>query len=143
MLRAVLGIVVGIVAGFAAVMVTQALVNLIYPLPSGINVFDRQQMAEIFRGLSAGHLALVVLTYLVGGFAGGYVARLIARRRWAAWVPAGLIALTAAVNVFTYPHPIWAQIGGILAPLLGGWLAARMAGPREEEVRTEGVDAQI
>ncbi|HWH17720.1 MAG TPA: hypothetical protein VNT77_05200 [Allosphingosinicella sp.] len=144
MLRTILGILAGIVAGFAAVLAAQALVNLIYPLPAGLDVLDREQVSAAFSAFPPQHFALILLTYLIGGFVGAYVARLIARRDWALWVPAALIALTAAINVFTYPHPLWAQIGGIVAPLIGAWLAARLPATRRVEgAPAERADAEI
>lgn len=129
MLRTILGILAGILAGFGGVLAAQMVVTAIYPLPQGLDVLDKAQMAEAFNTFTPAHFGLILMTYLAGGFVGSYVTRMIARRDWALWIPAGLIALAAAVNVFTYPHPIWAQIGGILAPLLGGWLARRVSGP--------------
>jgi len=29
-------------------------------------------------------------------------------------------------NLMMIPHPLWMQIGAIAAPLLGGWIVARL-----------------
>ncbi len=127
MVRIILGIVAGIVLGFIAVMVAQLGVNVIYPAPR--QVLDRELMTEFFRNMPAMHVMLILITYLVGGFIGSFVAHRISYSNGAAWVPAVLIALTAALNVFTYPHPVWAQVGAIAAPLFGCWLALRLPAP--------------
>ena len=144
MLRITLGIVVGVVVGFIAVMTAQLGVNFIYPAPR--DVLNRELMMEFFRNMPTGHVALVLLTYLIGGFVGSMLARIISLRSGPAWVPAVLIALTAALNVLTYPHPVWAQIIAVAAPLLGCWLALKLAGPPPPPVYAvdeEQADAQI
>ena len=140
-MRQVLGVLAGVIAAFAAVMATQYLVGLVYPLPN-VNMYDKPVMDALFRSLPAAHFALILLTYVVGGFVGGYVGRAVARRDWAGWVAPALVTAAAALNVVTYPHPVWAQIGGIAAPLLGGWLAARLAPRRtEDDAEPEAADA--
>lgn len=144
MIRTVAGVILGIVAGYAGIMAFQALVNLAYPMPSNVNIYDRQQMEEVFRGFPAELFAFILVSYLIGAFVGGYLAKRIARRDWAAWMPAVLIAVTAGLNILAYPHPVWAQAGGIVAPLIGGWLASRMAAfEREDRDRSGAADAEI
>ena len=142
-MRNIGGMLAGIVTGFVAVLAAQYVSNIFYPLPAGANVFDRAAMTEVFRNLPAAHFAAILVTYLVGGFVGALVARLIAVSQWAVWVAPVLIMVAAALNVFSYPHPIWARIGGIAAPLIGAWLATRVplrrrvpeaAGPADAEV---------
>jgi hypothetical protein len=64
----------------------------------------------------------------LSALAGGYVAARISRRSWAAWAIAGLVVTGAVLSLFQFPHPLWMQIASVAAPLLGGALAARLAG---------------
>ena len=48
------------------------------------------------------------------------------RLRFPGWVIAGLILLGGVANLMMIPHPLWMQIGAIAAPLLGGWIVARL-----------------
>ena len=137
------GLVAGIIVGFVGVIVAQYVINMLYPLPEGVNIADRAQMDAVFRNLPAGHFAAILLTYLAGGFVGALVARLIATANWAVWTPPVLIMIAAALNVFTYPHPVWAQIGAIVAPLVGGWLAMRVPVRRRAAAPAETADAEV
>ena len=129
MLRAIVGFVIALVIAFVSVIAGQYVVNMIFPLPKGLDVFDRAAVDAVFRAMPPSHFALILLTYLLGGLLGGFAAIKIGQAAWPAWTVAVIIALTAALNVFTYPHPVWAQIGGIAAPLIGTWIALRLAGP--------------
>ncbi len=137
MVRAVLGFILGIIIAFVVVIGAQALVNYVYPLPRGLNVFDRAAMEAVFRAMPASQFAMILTTYFLGGLAGGFVATKVGNAYWPLWAVAIIIALVAAMNVFTYPHPVWAQIGAIVGPLVGGWVAKRLAGPLRIAVPVE------
>ena len=132
-MRIALGILAGILVGLAVQTAVDVLTNQIYPSP-GLDIRNRQQIAEVFAARPAGALVLNILGYFLGAFAGGYVARRVSRRGWTVWVPAVLLALMALVIVLNFPIPAWAQFGCFLAPLLGGVLARHVgkADPEEE-----------
>jgi MFS family permease len=71
-------------------------------------------------------LAIVAAAYFLSALAGGLVAARISQRRWAAWAIAGLVAFGAIWSLFQFPHPLWMQIAAVVAPLLGGFVAARL-----------------
>jgi MFS family permease len=73
-------------------------------------------------------LAIVAAAYLLSALAGGYVAAKISHRSWTAWAIAGIVVLGAIWSLFQYPQPLWMQIASVVAPLLGGAAAARLAG---------------
>lgn len=127
-MRTFLGILAGICVAFATVTLLQALINMAFPLPSDLNYLDPEQVSALFASFPAHIFLLVLLTYFTAGLLGSYVTILIVGAGWPMWVPAGLVALAALMNVVTYPHPVWAQIGGVLAPLLGAMVARRLPG---------------
>ena len=130
-MRIAFGIIAGIVLGLAVQTAVDVVTNQIYPSPA-VDMWNRQQVAEVFAARPAGALALNILSYFLGAFAGGYVARRVSRRGWTLWVPAVLLALMALVIVLNFPIPAWAQFGCFLAPLLGG-VAARHVGKADPE----------
>ncbi len=129
-MRTFLGILAGICVAFATVTLLQALINMAFPLPSDLNYLDPEQVSALFASFPPHIFALVLLTYFLAGLLGSYVTILIVGEGWPMWVPAILVALAALMNVVTYPHPVWAQIGGVLAPLLGAMVARRLPGRR-------------
>lgn len=131
-MRIALGIIAGILVGLAVQTAVDILTSQIYPSPP-IDIRNRQEVAEVFAARPAGALILNILSYFLGAFAGGYVARRLSRRGWTVWVPAVLLALMALVIVLNFPIPTWAQFGCFLAPLLGGVLARHVGKVDPEE----------
>lgn len=130
-MRILLGLILGIIVGFAGQSVVDLLASQIYP--TGITEFlAREQYSEAIADRPTGALLLGVLGFFVGGLAGGFTAKLISRRGWTVWVPAGVLAMTVVVIAFSFPLQTWAAFGMLLAALVGG-LIARHVGPDGEE----------
>lgn len=83
---------------------------------------------------STAMLAIVAAAYFLSALAGGWLAARISNRRWAAWAIALLVAAGAIGSLFQFPHPLWMEIASVVAPLLGGALAWRLARAPEEAV---------
>jgi len=132
--RIIAGVVLGIIAAFAAQAAVDTLTNLLFPAPA-FDMWDKRQVEAVMAARPAGALALTALAYLIGALAGGYVAQAVARRSWALWVPVGLMELSAFVIAFSYPVPTWTKLAIIVAPIIGGLLARRLA-PRPLEGRS-------
>lgn len=131
MVRNIGGILAGILAGFLAIWLIEMIGHVFYPLPSDITLGNREQLAALIRGMPLGAQAFVVAAWLGGALVGGAVAYRIVGRRWAPWTIAGFVALASILNILMIPHPEWMQVGAVVAPLLGGFLAAHLGRPRE------------
>ena len=120
----------GVVVGVLAALIVQAVINwasgLAFPTPR-VDPFDRAAVAASFAMRPFGLVVLTAISFFVGALAGAWAGVTIARARWAAWPPAILMLLFAALLVFAYPHPPWAILLSLAGPLLGGYLAARFA----------------
>jgi hypothetical protein len=81
---------------------------------------------------SGAMLALVAVAYFLSALAGGYLAALISNRSWTAWAIAALVAAGSIASLIQFPHPLWMQIASVVAPLLGGALAVRLAGVKHQ-----------
>lgn len=117
MLRTIGGIIAGILVFLAALTLLELLAH------------------QIFRTSPAGPanvstLAFVAVAYFLGALLGGMTAVKISGERWTAWLIALLVAAGAGYTLTTFPHPLWMQVASIVAPLLGGLLASRLARPR-------------
>ncbi len=129
--RTILGIIAGIVAAFGMIWLTDTIGHSFYPVPSDVSVQNFEQMGAYINSMPAGAMAFVVGAWFAGALIGGIVATLASRRRWTAWVIAAVVVLASLLNVLMIPHPIWMQIGAVVAPLLGGLFAAHFAHPQE------------
>lgn len=127
MLRSVLSVLFGVIAGAALVFVVERISHGQFPVPAG---FDPTR-PEAIASLPFGAKASVVIAWFAGAFGGGLVASLIAKR-WApaAWVVAATMLLFAITNFTAFPHPLWMMVASIPAAGIGGYLAVRITGAR-------------
>jgi hypothetical protein len=118
MLRRIGGVAAGAVTGFLTIWLVEMIGHLFYPLPSDISLGNSADMAALLRAMP------------LGAQAGGVVAYRITGLRWAAWAMAAFVALAAIVNILMIPHPEWMQVGSLVAPLIGGFIAVHLGRPR-------------
>jgi hypothetical protein len=89
-------------------------------------MWDARQVSEAIAARPIGALLFSVAAYFLGGLAGGWLARRIARAGWVAWVPAGLLAAMALLIGFSFPLPTWTLFATFAAPLVGGLIARHL-----------------
>ncbi len=130
MMRSVLGLVLGIAAGFTLMMLVSFIGNSIYPYPADVDLQNVSRAGEAFRTTGMGYKLFVVLAWFVSSFGGGAVAKLIAGRLWPLWVTVGLMTANAAASMFFLSLPVWMQIAAVVVPLAGGFLATHVGGRR-------------
>ncbi len=53
---------------------------------------------------------------------------MIARRAIAGWMVALLVIAVGVYTMAIIPHPTWMWAAGVVLPLIGAWLAKRLAG---------------
>jgi hypothetical protein len=142
-MRAVAGIVVGLIAGFVVTIVIGIIgIGATYSAPAGMNVSNPQQVLEAFAGMPAGPKIALMIAWFGGGFVGALVAKLIARRGWAAWTVAALIAAYVVLNILVLPLPGWMQALSIAAPLIGGLIANHLVKGAAEAAGIEAAPPQ-
>jgi MFS family permease len=134
MVRTLLGIVAGLAAMFVVITAVQWLGAQLYPPPPGLDLRDQHGMAALIAQLPLAALAFVVLGWLLGALAGGWVAARIGRDHPRAAAAAVGLAVVAGVvlMVASIPHPLWMGALGLLLPVPAALLGARLArgGPR-------------
>lgn len=132
-LRLILGVLAGLVAMWAVITGIQYASQLLYPPPPGLDPRVAADLAAIIAALPFAALALLVLSWVAGAFAGGWVAAKISRA-WprTAAIIVGLFVLCAVIlMILTFPqHPKWVAILGIVLPVPAALLGARLARPK-------------
>jgi hypothetical protein len=60
-----------------------------------------------------GAIVMVMIGYLVAGFAAGIVTTVIAKENKLrnSMITAGILTVLGAINAFLIPHPVWFRIG--------------------------------
>ena len=123
-MRAIAGIIVGLVVGFAATILIGIIgIGATYSAPAGLEASNPRQVLEAFAEMPQGAQIALMLAWFGGGLAGALVAKLIARTGWAAWTVAALIAAYVVLNMLVLPLPGWMQVLSVAAPLVGGLIA--------------------
>ncbi len=118
MIKNILAIVAGLAAAFAVVSLVQRVSHMLYPLPSGLDINDAEQLGTYIASAPLPALLLVLVSYYLGTVIGIIVANWIAPMgavRNGLVIGALMLAATIA-NVVMIPHPLWfsaAAVGGI------------------------------
>ena len=127
-LKTILAVIAGVIAGGAIVFVTEAIGHSLFPPPADIDLSNPDDVKRLMASLPAGAFAMVLLGWFLGSFAGAYVAHAIARKPVAAWAVAVIFILFTIMNFFMIPHPAWMIAAGLLIPLVSAWLVLRLRG---------------
>ena len=129
-MRILLAVIVGAVVAFACIMGIEFVGHAVYPPPPDIDLNDPEQAARYLGTAPAAVLGFVAAAWFVGALAGAWVATAIARRAIAGWIVALLVlAGCIAILILLPGHPGWMWAAAVLLPLIGGWLAQRLAKP--------------
>ena len=131
--RAILGVVAGLCTMFIVIMGIEYLGHQLYPPPGGLNPMVPTDLSAILAAQPAAAKAFVVLAWVLGAFAGGWVAAKISRtypRAAAAVVALAVMAGVVGMIVQLPDHPRWMAALGLLLPVPVALLAARLARPR-------------
>jgi hypothetical protein len=86
--------------------------------------------AQGFAAVPTTAKVVMALGWFLATLIGGFIAVRVARWAPAVWVVAGLIVAACLYNGFTIPGvPLWMQVAGVIAPLLGGLIVRSVAKP--------------
>ena len=122
-MRAVLGLIVGLVVAFATMMLFALVGNLVFPVNSAVDPRNTQQVSAAFSNASSAAQLVVIVSWFVGALAGAAAAKLIARRSWPAWTVAILLTLYVVASIFLLPMAGWMQVVAVILPLVAGYIA--------------------
>jgi hypothetical protein len=128
-LRSVLAVLLGAVAGGVLIMAVEMLGATIYPLPPGVDPSDSEAVRKAMAGVPAGALLLVLLGWILGTFAGAWIAaRLALKSPMRHGLVLGVLFLAAGIkNMLDFPHPVWFWVLGIMVFLPAAYFGAKLA----------------
>jgi hypothetical protein len=116
MARKILGVVLGIVAAFAVVMLMEFVGHSIWPPPKGVNFKDAAQVTAMMNAMPAMAFQWLLLGWSLALIVGTLIARWVAKSS-AAWIWASVAVLFLAAtlaNLLMIAHPTWFNIEAAL-----------------------------
>lgn len=127
--RSVLALLLGALLAGVLIMAVEFLGSTLYPLPAGMDPHDPESIKAAMAHLPIGSLLLVLLGWIVGTFAGAWLAARIADRAPIAHgLGLGALFLAAGiVNMLEIPHPLWFWVLGVAVFLPAAYVGARLA----------------
>lgn len=131
-LRSVTAVVLGFVAASAVMMLVESLNGrVLYPelAKAAEGVTDREAIRALFAAAPVGALLVVIGGWILGSFAGGWVAARVAGRAGTrhGLVLGLLLTLAGIANNLMLPPPLWFWIAGLVVMLPAAWTGARFA----------------
>jgi hypothetical protein len=134
MVRTVLGILLGIVSTMIVISLVEALGHAIYPPPDGLDPKNPAHVGLIIAAAPVGALAMVVLAWCTGTFAGAWIGVRIARHPRIAALASALVVMAGVVYMIRLlpDHPTWMAVSGLLLPIPLALIAAKLAQRREK-----------
>ncbi len=134
MIRGILSVIVGLLAGSAVARLLQWIGQRFYPAPAGVDLQSLEALQQYVATAPTGMLLSILAAWAGGAFAGGLVAALLSeRRRGLHALAVGALQAALAIALFTMiPHPAWFMLLGVslFLPLagLGGLVVGREPG---------------
>lgn len=108
MLRGILGVVLGIVAGGLSTGGAEAVGHMIYPPPPGLDLNDPAALQTLMETISLEAKIAVTAAWAFGVFVGSAVAIFASgRQSWPAWVAAVFLFAAGLATMGMIPHPAW------------------------------------
>jgi hypothetical protein len=132
MLRKILGIVAGAVAGMLVIEVLLRVGHALFPLPPADSA-DREAVLLALRNAPAALLLWTALSWFAGTLAGVFLVQRLSgapTERWPATLVEAFLLAQALLHLLTVKPAIWFWILGLAAFPLGYALGLRLARPK-------------
>jgi hypothetical protein len=142
-IRKALSVIAGMVAGFIVVSIVEAFSSQVFPVPDGLDIKDRADLAWYVSTLPATAFLFVLGAHILGAFVAGFTCVAVSRTGWmmGALFCGGVILAGGIANLFIIPHPTWFRIVDVLVYLpsawFGGLLALRFFGSAATKTETK------
>ena len=115
MIKRILSIVFGLIAGVVTISLIESLGHAMFPV-APLNMSNPEAIKNFVESLPIGAIAMVLVGWVFGAFAGGVIASLIdSENAFRNSVVIGVVILILSIiNLLIIPSPIWMWIGAII-----------------------------
>ncbi|MDP9961802.1 hypothetical protein [Chryseobacterium lathyri] len=116
MLRRILAVPAGLIAGIICITIIEKIGHYLYPPPAGAGSGDMETMKEYVMQAPFMALFFVIIAYTVAAFVSGFTASKVADngKHTSAAVCGAIFLFITIYMMFSLPTPVWFWILGIL-----------------------------
>jgi hypothetical protein len=132
MIKNVLYVLSGVIIGGAVIYLVESIGHKIYPLPENLDWTDTEALGNHISTLPAGAFIIVLLAYILGSLAGGFMTIQYKNSGMPNAIAVGFILLLLGLlNFLMIQHPTWFIVISLLLYVpfayLGGRLGLKIA----------------
>jgi hypothetical protein len=134
LLRKILAVISGMVFAIAILIILEIIGEWIWPPLGDADPTDHKNLLTATPRRPFGWLLVIYVAWIVGAFGGGWLASLIARRRFAAYVVCIWFILFILGEAKIAPpanHPPWVWVVVLLFMPFAAYLGAKLGTPRK------------
>lgn len=131
--RRILAVVAGVIFAGIVIYVLETIGHQVYPPPADLDTKNLEAMKAYIATLPMGAMLFVLLAYIVGSFAGGWLAVKIARtsQMHVPLTVGGVQLFLGIINLVMIPQPMWFAVASVIvflpAAYFGGKLGVKPA----------------
>lgn len=127
MLRNILGTIAGLAVAILVITLVQMVSSSMYPMPEGLEMSDQEGFAAYIKTLPTSAFLIVLLGYVLGSIAGGFVSTFVAKTKYVPALIVGLLLTIASIlNSMSIPQPMWVSALSIIVMIPGAYLGAKL-----------------
>lgn len=133
MFRNILAVVAGMAAAFITIGIVQQAGQFVFPPPQDLDVNNKEQIEEYLKNAPVLAMLFVLLSYLLGSFAGGAAAAAISKgRKITVSLVTGFLVMAAGVaHIFIISHPAWFVIASLAVYIPAAWAGGKLVAGRK------------
>lgn len=119
MVKSIMAVVAGILAGSIMVALVESLGHAVFPLPEGLqaDLNNPAAIKELMDSVPLGSKVAVLVAWALGALVSGMVAMAISGKRTSARATGIFLLVAVILNLMMIPHPLWMMAIGVLLPV--------------------------
>lgn len=135
MKRNIISVVVGLVSAIVVFVIAETINSSLHPEPQTLNYNDSIAVKAFYNNQPLTLWLLVLVGWIIGSVLCGFLIKLISKNENKKLpIIAGIIlTLSAIVNFFSLPHPIWFIIVGLII-----FIPSTLVGHKSHKLKSNG-----
>jgi hypothetical protein len=128
MIRSALVLFGGVVIAAMTVVLMDALVGRIYPLPAGVDPRNQESLRQAVAGMPTAAFVLLLTGWVLAAGVGSWFATRLATQHPAThgMIVALFVLVATIANLAAIPHPIWLWPASIVLIAAAGWVGTKL-----------------